>query len=206
MTEREILILSGEMRKHMRLVFGFPSRRVKFGSLNNKYLMYAVLALVLIASLALAACGGGDDDSPTATPTATTAPGGNGGGGETPGPSDGNGGSTTPSSGTEELFIISRGFGTVDINLNAGDILRVTYDSLGATTGGPQSLSGEGVVTAEVELVILNPIDERILDVEAKKTDSVEVQADLTGRYQLVFRNPFLLQAQSVTVDYAVNP
>lgn len=202
MTEREILILSGEMRKDMRLVFGFPSKWVKFGSLNNKYLMYAVLALALIASLALAACGGGDDDSPTATPTATTAPGGtiapggNGGGGVTPG----------PSSGAAELFIRDRDFGIVGVNLNAGDILRVTYDSIGATTGGPQSLSGEGVVTAEIELVILNPIDERILTVEAKKADSVEVQADLTGKYQLVFTNPFALQAISVTVDYIVNP
>ena len=190
----------------MRLVFGFPSRWVKFLSLNNKYLIYAVLALALIASLALAACGGGDDDSPTATPTATTAPGGNGGSGETPGPSDGNGGSTTPSSGTEELFILSRQFDVVDIDLNAGDILRVTFDTIGATTGGANPSSGEGLVTAEVELVILNPIDERILEVEAKKSDSVEVQADVTGKYQLVFRNPFLLQAQSVTVDYVVNP
>ena len=206
MTGREILIHSGEMRKDMRLAFGFPSGWVKFGSLNNKYLMYAVLALALIASLALAACGGGDDDSPTATPTATIV----GGGGGTPGGplSNGNGGSSTPTStsGAAELFIRDRGFGIVDVNLNAGDILRVTYDSIGATTGGPQSLSGEGLVTAEIELVILNPIDERILTVEAMKTNSIEMQADLTGKYQLVFTNPFALQAISVTVDYIVNP
>ena len=196
MIGREILIHSGEMRKDMRLAFGFPSGWVKFGSLNNKYLMYAVLALALIASLALAACGGGDGDSPTATPTATTAPGGNGGGGVTPGPSNG----------AEELFIRDRGFGIVDVNLNAGDILRVTYDSIGATTGGPQSPPEEGLITAETELVILNPIDERILTVEAMKTNTVEVQADLTGKYQLVFTNPFALQAISVTVEYAINP
>lgn len=206
MTGREILILSGEMRKDMRLVFDFPSGWVKFGSRNKKYLMYAVLALALIASLALAACGGGDDDSPTPTPTATTAPGGNGGGGETPGPSDGNGGSSTPSSGTEELFIRDKDFDIVDVNLNAGDVLRVTYDTIGATTGGPNPGSGEGLVTSQIELVILNPIDERILTVEAKKADSVELQADLTGKYQLVFTNPFALQAISVTVDYIVNP
>ena len=208
MTGREILILSGEMRKDMRLVFDFPSGWVKFGSRNKKYLMYAVLALALITSLALAACGGGDDDSPTPTltPTATTAPGGNGGGGETPGGNGGGGVTPGPSSGAAELFIRDRGFDIVDVNLNAGDILKVTYDTIGATTGGPQSLSGEGVVTSQIELVILNPIDERILTVEAKRGDTVEVQADITGKYQLVFTNPFALQAISVTVEYAINP
>jgi len=101
-------------------------------------------------------------------------------------------------SGTEELLIRERGFDVVDISLNAGDILRVSYDSVGAIMGGSQT------PIAEVELVILDPIEERILSVAAKKSNSVELQAQLTGRHRLVFSNPFLLQSQTVRVEWVV--
>ncbi len=101
-------------------------------------------------------------------------------------------------SGTEELLIRERGFDVVDISLNAGDVLRVSYDSVGAIMGGSQTPIGE------VELVILDPIEERILSVAAIKANSVELQAQLTGRHRLVFSNPFLLQSQTVRVEWVV--
>ena len=101
-------------------------------------------------------------------------------------------------SGTEDLLIRERGFHVVDISLNAGDILRVSYDSVGAIMGGSQTPIGE------VELVILDPIEERILSVAAIKANSVELQAQLTGRHRLVFSNPFLLQSQTVRVEWVV--
>ena len=125
--------------------------------------------------------------TPTPRPTATATP--------TPSRSD----NLLPKrSGTEELLIRERGFDVVDINLNAGDILRVSYDSVGAIMGGSQTPIGE------VELVILDPIEERILSVAAIKANSVELQAQLTGRHRLVFSNPFLLQSQTVRVEWVV--
>ena len=164
-----------------------------------RLLPLAAAAMALIVLLALAACGGSDngDNAPavTAAPAVTQAAA-----------STDAGAAPTSGDGVEDLFIISRGFESFSLNLTAGDTINVSYDAVGATTGGPGNLSGEGRVTAEVELTVVDPIEEQILTVEQMQSNTIEFQAELTGTYQLVFQNPFLLQAMSVTVNYTINP
>ncbi len=158
----------------------------------------ALAALALIAMVALAACGGGGDTA--ATPAATQAPADSGTTVDDTPPAQ-----PSSTSGTEDLFILSRRFQSLELTLTAGDNVSVTYDSVGATTGGPGNLSGEGKVTAEVKLTIVDPVEEQIIVVDNMQTNTLEFQAELSGLYQLVFENPYLLQALSVNVDYTIN-
>ena len=172
-----------------------------------RLLPLAAVALTLIALLALAACGGGNDDTPTPAPApaATQAPADSG----TPEPTTGAAppAQASPASGTENLFILSRKFESFELNLVAGDIVSVTYSSVGASTGGPGNTSGGGgKVASDVGLTVVDPIEEQILNVDQIESNTVEFQADLNGVYNLVFQNPYRLQALSVTVDYTINP
>ena len=172
-----------------------------------RLLPLAAVALTLIALLALAACGGGNDDTPTAVPApaAAQAPADPG----TPETATGAAplAQPSPASGTEDLFILSRKFESFELNLMAGDIVSVTYSSVGASTGGPGNTSGGGgKVASDVGLTVVDPIEEQILNVDQIESNTVEFQADLNGVYNLVFQNPYRLQALSVTVDYTINP
>ena len=124
---------------------------------------------------------------------------------QTPGPAP------TTDSGTEELFVLSLDFESLELNLTAGDIVSATYSAIGAstggiTTGGKGERGGAGTATAEVTLTVIDPIGEHILDVEKMSSNTVEFQAELTGTYQMVFSNPFRLQALIVPVEYTINP
>ena len=173
-----------------------------------RLLPLAAAALTLIALLALAACGGGDsDDTPTAAPApaATQAPADSGTSGTTTDAAPP--AQASPASGTENLFILSRKFESFQLNLVAGDTVSVTYSSVGASTGGPGNTSGGGgKVASDVRLTVVDPIEEQILNVDQIESNTIEFQADLNGTYNLVFVNPYLLQALSVTVDYIINP
>ena len=182
----------------------------------QRFLPLAAVALALIALSALAACGGGSDDDGGATQTpaatqATTAPTtGNGASTPTQAPAD-SGPAPTTDSGTEELFVLSLDFESLELNLTAGDTVSATYSAIGAstggiTTGGKGERGGAGTATAEVTLTVLNPIEEQILIVEKMSSNTVEFQAELTGTYQMVFSNPFRLQALIVPVEYTINP
>ena len=182
----------------------------------QRFLPLAAVALALIALSALAACGGGSDGDGGATQTqpATPVPTASGAGSEasppTQAPAD-SGPAPTTDSGTEELFVLSLDFESLELNLTAGDTVSVTYSAIGAstggiTTGGKGAEGGAGTATAEVTLTVLNPIEEQILIVEKMSSNTVEFQAELTGTYQMVFSNPFRLQALIVPVEYTINP
>ena len=202
----------------------------------QRFLPLAAVALALIALSALAACGGGSDGDGGATQTqpATPVPTASGAGNDaspptqpaTPVPTASGAGSDaspptqapadsgpapTTDSGTEELFVLSLDFESLELNLTAGDTVSVTYSAIGAstggiTTGGKGAEGGAGTATAEVTLTVLNPIEEQILIVEKMSSNTVEFQAELTGTYQMVFSNPFRLQALIVPVEYTINP
>ena len=182
----------------------------------QRFLPLAAVALALIALSALAACGGGSDGNDASPPTqpATPVPTASGAGSDasppTQAPAD-SGPAPTTDSGTEELFVLSLDFESLELNLTAGDTVSVTYSAIGAstggiTTGGKGAEGGAGTATAEVTLTVLNPIEEQILIVEKMSSNTVEFQAELTGTYQMVFSNPFRLQALIVPVEYTINP
>ena len=103
-----------------------------------------------------------------------------------------------PSSGSEDLYIISQDSELIELDLNAGDTLKVSYCAVGATTGG--------YAPGNIEFVILGPLDELLLEVEALEDNYVAVQVKATGTHQLVFTNPARLQGHEVSVEYAINP
>ena len=186
----------------------------------RRFVPLLALSVALIALAALTACGGessnGDNGSngggttpvaPAATaPPAVPA--------ATPTPDAGGGSDTTPATGTgtETIFVIARGFEIFELALAAGDTVSVNYSSLGRSSGGITTGGkfagdeGAGSAAGEVILVVLNPVEEQVLSAEQVETNTVEFQADITGKYQLVFSNPYLLQGLEVTVDYTINP
>ena len=107
-------------------------------------------------------------------------------------------GLSVPSYGSEDLFIISQDSELIELDLNAGDMLKVSYSAVGATTGG--------YAQGNIEFVILGPLDELLLEVEALEDNYVAVQVKATGTHQLVFTNPARLQSLAVPVKYAINP
>jgi len=166
--------------------------------------VYLLIAGLVSSTLLILACGGDDAPTPTQTPTATVAPGG--GGGETPTPTDTTTGGMT-FSGAETLFISATEFDTFTVELSAGDVLRVTFNVESNITGGQNVTVGGGGARKGIQLVISDPFDSPILSIdEVTDSGTVEVQAEVTGDHKIVFINPFPLQAQTVEVDYIVNP
>ena len=181
----------------------------------QRFLPLVAITIVLIALSALTACGGGSDDDGGAAQTPVTtaqAPTASGNGASTPTQAPAvSGPAPTTGSDAVELFITSLDFESVELSLSAGDTVSVTYSAIGAstggiTTGGKGERGGAGTATAEVTLTVIDPIGEHILDVEKMSSNTVEFQAELTGTYQMVFSNPFRLQALIVPVEYTINP
>ena len=89
--------------------------------------------------------------------------------------------------------------------------MSLSYSSLGRSSGGitkgGEFAGDEGAGSAEgdVILVVLNPVEDRVLETERTDNNTVEFQADINGTYQLVFSNPYLLQGLEVNIDYAIN-
>ena len=107
-----------------------------------------------------------------------------------------------PFSGDEILFIPSQNTELFELDLNAGDTLKVTYFTsvavIGTSTASPPA--------SPIEFLILDPANEPLLEVGALEENSVEVRVAIIGTHQLVFTNPYTLQAQIVAVEYTINP
>ena len=100
------------------------------------------------------------------------------------------------------LFIISQDSELIELDLNAGDTLKVSY----FTVVRVASTSTASPPASPIEFLILDPANEPLLEVGALEENSVEVQVAITGTHQLVFTNPARLRALAVLVDYATNP
>ena len=88
------------------------------------------------------------------------------------------------------------------MDLNAGDTLKVTFFTsvavIGTSTASPPA--------SPIEFLIEDPANEPLLEVGALEENSVEVRVAIIGTHQLVFTNPYTLQAQIVAVEYTINP
>ena len=103
----------------------------------------------------------------------------------------------------------------MELSLAAGDTVRVAYSAIGASTGGitwgsdvggEGEKQGPGSAKGEVIFTVLNPIEDQILNVDQMENYTAEFQADIDGKYKLVFTNPFLVHGLIVPVDYTINP
>ena len=174
-----------------------------------RFSFLAMLIISLIGIPTLTACDSNNDATiPTAAPTATPIPtptvretSSEDSGSATP-PTEGVS-LSTPRSGSEELFIRPLGSELIQLDLTAGDTLTVSYLAKSALKGIGISVGEDPVA---VEFSILDPLNERLLEVEAMMENSVEAQAELTGTYQMVFSNSFRLLGLIVDVEYTINP
>ena len=107
-----------------------------------------------------------------------------------------------PFSGDEILFIPSQNTELIELDLNAGDALKVSY----FTVVRVASTSTASPPASPIEFLILDPANEPLLEVSTLEENSVEVRVAITGTHQLVFTNPARLQALEALVEYAVNP
>ena len=181
----------------------------KLVSLITRPSLLVLLVITLMAVSALTACETGHDaiNPPTATPTTTAIP--------APTVSETSSkdsayttpptqavGLSTSTSGSEELFIIAQDSELIQLDLNAGDTLKVSYFTsatvIGTSTASPPP--------PPIEFLILDPANEPLLEVGGLGENSVEVQVAITGIHRLVFTNPARLQGHEVPVEYAINP
>ena len=122
-----------------------------------------LLVITLMCVSALTACETGHDaKTPTAAPMVTATPaltvslaGGTDSGSTTP-PTQAVV-LSAPSSGSEELFIISQDSELIELDLNAGDTLTVSYVGSGGVTS-----NRDIPFLLPVEFVILDPLKERL--------------------------------------------
>lgn len=158
-----------------------------------------VSALILVAGL-LAACGGSTpDDGADSTqppsenrPAPTTQPAT-----EMPAPA------RVSTSAQEKLFLSGDQFDEVEVDLAAGDLLRVVYTSEVSISPG---LGGTGHQERGVTLVVLDPNEEQLITAEESADNSVEVVAEASGTHQIVFINPNRLEGLNVNLEYFINP
>lgn len=111
---------------------------------------------------------------------------------------------TAPYYGFEVIFVVIQSSESIQLDLLAGDLLKVSYVSLERTTG---NINIRPVVDGPVvPFRIIDPLGGTVLQVEALHENQVELRVDHTGAYQMVFTNPYPLQGLEVHVEYAVNP
>ena len=142
----------------------------------------------------------------TATPTATAPPaptvsldGSTDSGSATP-PTQ-TAGLSVPSYGSEDLFIISQDSELIELDLNAGDTLVISYSGYGTQTANART-----ALLVPVEFLILDPANEPLLEVGGLVENFVDVQVEISGIHRLVFTNPARLQSLVVPVDYYISP
>lgn len=174
--------------------------------LRQPALFAAGLSILFV--LLVAACGGGDGDdggpapAATAAPQATAAPATQPPAATPAAPAAGQ-----SSSGSEKLFIPASEAGEILVTLAAGDVLELTFNVVSNITGGQNVTAGIGQAAEGIQLVISDPVGTQLLTIdETLVTDTVEITAEVDGEHQIVFFNPFLLQAVSVEASWEINP
>ena len=108
---------------------------------------------------------------------------------------------SAPSSGSEELRIRSQDSELIELDLNTGDTLIISYSGFGIQTANART-----ALLVPVDFLILDPANELLLEAGGLVENFVDVQVEVTGTHQLVFTNPARLQGHEVSVEYAINP
>ena len=99
------------------------------------------------------------------------------------------------------IEIISQDSELIELDLNAGDTLIISYSGYGAQIGTART-----ALLVPVDFLILDPANEPLLEVGGLVENFVDVQVEITGTHQLVFTNPARLQGRIVSVDYYISP
>ena len=188
------------------------------------------LLLTMILSISIVACGGGSDDTVSTASSSSTAI-------QTTSDSNGSTASSqaaeAPASdeparetsvGTAEFFVPAGEFENTEIEVKAGDLVRITFQAVGrsqgygdssefAATGGGDAGSegsganlGGGEVTGEITLVVLDSLSDTIYSGDAVAADTVDIDIEFSGIHIISFVNSHIYKANLVLVDWTINP
>ena len=181
-----------------------PARRAS-SLARSSFLSLLVITLMCVS--ALTACDSDNDaNTPTAipaamaTPASTVSQAGSTDPGDTTPPTQA-AGLSAPSSGSEDLLILSQDSELIELDLNAGDTLVISYSGYGAQIGTART-----ALLVPIEFLILDPANEPLLEVSGLVENFVDVQVEISGIHRLVFTNPARLQALEALVDYYISP
>ena len=141
---------------------------------------------------------GSTDPGDTTPPASTVSQAGSTDPGDTTPPTQA-AGLSVPSYGDEILFIISQDSELIELDLNAGDTLVISYSGYGTQTANART-----ALLVPVDFLILDPTNEPLLEASGLVENFVNVQVEISGIHQLVFTNPARLQGLVVPVDYYI--
>ena len=172
-----------------------------------RYSLLSLLVITLMGVSVLTACETDNDDNPpTAAPTAMATPAstvsldGNTDSGSATPPTQA-ASPSVPSSGSEELRIMSQDSKLIELDLNPGDTLILSYSGF-----APQGANARTALFVPVDFLILDPANEPLLEAGGLVRNFVDVQVETSGIHRLVFTNPVRLQGRIVSVDYYIAP
>ena len=188
------------------------------------------LLLAMILSISIVACGGGSDDTVSTASSSSTAV-------QTTSDSNGSTASSqaaeTPASdeparetsvGTAEFFIPAGEFENTEIEVKAGDLVRITFQAVGrsqgygdssafaATGGGAAGSEGSGAnlgggeVEGEITLVVLDSLSDTIYSGDAVAADTVDIDIEFSGIHIISFVNSHIYKANDVLMEWTINP
>ena len=155
-----------------------------------------ILPLGLALLLVLGACNGGGEEPTPQAPAATQTPATEATGRD----------ATQPLTGTEEIFVPASQFREMELSLNAGDVVRIDYTAEFRIVGRSESGGNVGGIESGVEFAVVDPFGGILFQAEQLSENEIIVNAEIAGVHRLSFINPFTLQGQSVTINYAINP
>ena len=191
----------------MRLFAGYRRSPAKRVSPITRYSLLALLVITLMGVSALTACDSDNDaNTPTAIPAAMATPaltvsqGGSTDSGSTT-PSTQAASLSIPTSGSEELRIMSQDSKLIELDLNPDDTLILSYSGF-----APQGANARTALFVPVDFLILDPANEPLLEAGGLVRNFVDVQVETSGIHRLVFTNPARFQGRIVSVDYYISP
>lgn len=187
------------------------------------------LLLAMILSISIVACGGGSDDTaPTASSSSAAV--------QTTSDSNGATASSEASKGasapdepsketsveTAEFFIPAGEFENTEIEVNAGDLVRIRFQAVGRSQGegdpsvlaafwadeseGSGANLGGGVGEGEITLVVLDTLSETIYSGDAVAADTVDIDIEFSGIHIISFVNTHIYKANDLLVEWTINP
>ena len=159
-----------------------------------------LLFLLLSAGFLLMSCGGDSSAPATPDPQPTQAAGQGGAATEAPPVS---GGASPPTTVTEEELVLPQQWWSIDVPLQLGDRVVVTYTSQPKAVGGFAESGGAG--RPGVIFNVNDPIGDSIYRGEQVADGGYEFVAELSGTYELTFLNPVVRNLQEVKVEYKIN-
>ena len=186
------------------------------------------LLLSMILSISIVACGGGSDDTVSTAPSSSTSAAAV----ETTSGSNGSASSsqavaasdTTRETtvGSAEFFVPAGEFENTEIEVNAGDLVRIRFQAIGRSQGegdpsvlaafwadeseGSGANLGGGVGEGEITLVVLDTLSDTIYSGDAVAADTVYIDIEFSGVHIISFVNTHIYKANDVLVEWTINP